>query len=156
MLLQRDEICKVGEAGQPDDGHIQRLDDIFHVQPLGEGILILNVHIQVGHHAQHGQARFFFQHGQARAQNFHIAAEFVDDESLNAGPLLRLQQLHSAVKLGEHAAPVDIACQQDGGIHQFGQPHVDNVVRLEVDLRRAAGALDDDDVHILRQAVVGS
>ena len=66
---------------------------------------------------------------------------------LNAGPLLRLQQLHRAVKLGEHAAPVDIACQQDRGIHQLGQPHVDDVVRLQVDLRRAAGALDDDDVH---------
>ena len=99
--------------------------------------------------------RFFFQHGKARAQNFHVAAEFIDDEALNAGPLLRLQQLHRAVQLGEDAAPVDIARQQDRRIHQLCQAHVDDIVDLEVDLRRAARPLDDDHVHLPGKAVVG-
>ena len=64
----------------------------------------------------------------------------------NARALLLFQQRHRAVKLGEHAAPVDVAHQQHRRIHQLCQAHVDDVVRLEVDFRRAARALDDDDV----------
>ena len=74
---------------------------------------------------------------------------------LYARPLLLLQQLHRAVQLGEHAAPVDVARQQHRRVHQLGQAHVDDVIRFQVDLRRAARALDDDDVKLLDQAVVG-
>ena len=70
-------------------------------------------------------------------------------------PLLRLQQRHRAVELREHAAPVDVPDQQHRRIHQLCQAHVDDVVLLQVDLRRAARALDDDDVVFRRQALIG-
>ena len=155
MLLQRHEIGKVGDVRQAEDGRIQRMDRFARIQPGGKGILVLNVHLQVGHDPQHRQLRFFFQHRKAGAQDLHIAAEFIDEQPLDAGALLRLQQRHRAVQLGEHTAPVDIARQQNRGIHQPGKAHVDDIVRLQVDLRRASGPLDDDDVHGFGQTVVG-
>ena len=97
----------------------------------------------------------FFQHGKAGAQDLHVATEFVDDKPLDAITLVGLQQFHGTVKLGEHAAPVDVACQQDGGIHQFCKAHVDDIIRFQVDLRRTACALNHDDIHIFGQTVVG-
>ena len=77
------------------------------------------------------------------------------DQPLDPGPLCGVEQGDGAVQLREHPAPVDVPRQQDGGVHQLGQPHVDDVVRLQVDLGRAARPLDDDDVVLGRKAVVG-
>ena len=140
---------------QAEDGRIQRVDRFARIQPGGKRILVLNVHLQVGHDPQHRQLRFFFQHSKAGAQDLHIAAEFIDEQPLDAGPLLWLQQRHRAVQLGEHTAPVDVSRQQNGGIHQPGKAHVDDIICLQVDFRRASGSLDDDDVHGFGQTVVG-
>ncbi len=91
----------------------------------------------------------FLPASQGRAQDLHIAAEFVDDEPLDAGALVGFQQRHRAVQLREYAAPVDIARQQHRRIHQLCKAHVHDVVGFQVDLCRAARALDDDDVHVL-------
>ena len=48
-----------------EDGRIQRVDRFARIQPGGKGILVLNVHLQVGYDPQHRQLRFFFQHGKA-------------------------------------------------------------------------------------------
>ena len=153
VLLQRDEIREIADVRQADDGHIQRLDRVPGVQPLGEGILILDFHMQIRHNAQHRQPRLFLQHRQTGAQDIHIAAKLVDYQPRDARALLRLKQRNRAVKLGEHAAPVDVPGQQHRRVHQLGQPHVYDVVRLEVDFRRTARALDDDDIRLLAQAV---
>ena len=153
VLLQRHEIREIADVRQADDRRIQRLNHAIRVQPFGKRILVLDLHVQIRHNAQNGQARLFLQHRQAGPQNLHVAAELVDNQTRNARALLLFKQRHRAVKLGEHATPVDVARQQHRRIHQLCQPHVDDVVRLEVDFRRAARALDDDDVHILAQAV---
>ena len=155
MLLQRHEIGKVGDVRQTEDGRIQRVDRSARIQPGGKGILVLNVHLQVGYDPQHRQLRFFFQHRKAGTQDLHIAAEFIDEQPLDAGALLWLQQRHRAVQLGEHTAPVDVSRQQNGGIHQPGKAHVDDIVCLQIDLRRASGPLNDNDVHGFGQTVVG-
>ena len=59
----------------------------------------------------------FFQHRKAGAKNLHVATEFIDDKSLDAPAFFFFQQLHRAVKLGEHAAPVDVAYQQHRRVH---------------------------------------
>ena len=155
MLLQRHEIGEVRDVRQPDDGEVQRLDRFVGIQPFGERILVLDVHLQVGHDAQHRQMSLLFQHGKAGAQDLDIAPEFVDDEPLDAGAFVRLQQRYGAVQLGKNAAPVDVARQKHRCVHEPGEAHVHDVVGLQVDLGGAAGPLDDDDVHILGQAVVG-
>ena len=109
----------------------------------------------VGHHAQDGDLCPFLQHGQAGGQQAHISPELVDEAAGHPVPLLGLQEGQGAVELGKDAPPVNVPHQQDGGVHQLGQTHVDDVVGLEVDFRRAACPLDDEDVILPAQAVVG-
>ena len=81
-----------------------------------------------------------------------IAAELVDHVPADERPLLRLQQLHRPDKLGEDSAAVDVAHQQHRRLGMARDPHVDDVVLLEVDLRGAPGALDHHDVELRPQA----
>ena len=155
VLFQRDKVGEVGHMRQAQDGDIQRLDRSFCIQPVGEGVLVLDLHPQVRHYAQHGQLRFFFQHGKAGPQDLHIAPELVDDQAPDAGTLVGFQQFHSAVQLGEYAAAVDIARQQHRRIHQLCKAHVHDIVGFQVDLCRAARAFDHDNVVLGGKAVVG-
>lgn len=70
-------------------------------------------------------------------------------------PLVGLQQFQGAIELGEHTAPVDVSHQENGGVHQLCQTHVDDVILLQIDLSGTARALDDEDVILLGEAVVG-
>ena len=98
----------------------------------------------------------FLQHRQPGAQNFYVAAEFIDDKPAYTRALVRLQQRHRAVQLRKDAAAVNVARQQNRRVHELCQPHVDNVVRLQVDLGGTARALDDDDVKFIGKAIVGT
>ena len=94
------------------------------------GRLVLELHPQVRHYAQHGQLRFFFQHGKAGPQDLHIAPELVDDEPPDAGTLVGFQQLHSAVQLGEYAAAVDISDQKHRCFCKLCNTHIDDIILL--------------------------
>ena len=155
VLFQRDKVGEVGHMRQAQDGDIQRFDGAFCFQTIRERILVLDLHPQIRHHTHYGQVRFFFQHGKAGPQDLHIAPELVDDEPPDAGTLVGFQQLHGAVQLREYAAPVDIARQQHRCIHQLCKAHVNDIIRLQVDLCRAARAFDHDDVVLGGKAVVG-
>src|SRR5699024_5107071 len=100
------------------------------------------------------QTGSLLQHSQSRAQQAFVPAEFVDEGADQPPPLLRLQQGHRAIQLGEDSAPVNIPRQQNGGVYQLRQPHVDNIVRLQVDFRRAARSLYHNDVALLGQTAV--
>ena len=89
---------------------------------------------------------------QAGPQNLHVPPELVDDKALDQRLLLRLQQRHRAVEGGEHAAPVDVARQQHRRARPcLAMPMLTMSSCLQVDLRRAARPLDDDDVVLRRQ-----
>ena len=141
---------------QANDGDVQRTHGVFFFKALGKGVFVLDIDAQIRHDAQNGQVRFVFKHGEAGAENFDVTAEFIDDKSLDAVALVRLQQLYGAEKLREHAAAVDVADEQNGRIDKLCEPHVHDVIRFQVDLRRAARALDDDNVKIFCKAVVGA
>ena len=154
VLLQRHEVRKIGQVRQTEDGCIQRLFSAPALEALAQGVLILDVHLQIRHDPHHRQMSLLFQHRKAGAEDLHIAPEFVDDKPLDARPLFFFQQLHRAVKLGEHAAPVDVAHQKHRRIHHLGKAHVHDVLAFQVYLRRAACALDDDDVSLLGQTII--
>ena len=156
VLLQRDKIGKIGDMRQPHDCHIQRLYGLFAAKPFGEGVLVLDVRIQIRHNAQHRQPGFILQHGKAGAQNFNITTEFIDDKPFDAALLPFLKQRNRTVQLGKHPAAVDVPRQQHRRIDQLCQAHIDNVIRFQVDLGWAACALDDKKVIFLGKAVVGT
>ena len=155
VLFQRHEVRKIGQMRQTDDSDVQRLFAVPHLEALAQGVLVLDVHLQVRHDAHHGQMGLFFQHRKAGAQDLHVATKFIDDKPLDALAFFFFQQLHRAVKLGEHAAPVDVAHQKHRRIHHLSEAHIHDVLAFQVDLCRAARALDDDDVSLLGKAVIG-
>ena len=152
--LQGSQVRKVGDPGQLHHGDVDVLPRGAPVEPAGQAVLIIDIQVHIGHHSRHGDPAELFQDFNTGLQNGPVSPEFVHHSALDPGPLLLLQQGHRAVELGKNAAPVNVAYQQHGRIHQLGQAHVDNVFLLQVDLRRTSGPLDDDDVVFGGQGTV--
>ena len=155
MLLQRGEIRKVRDVRQADDGNVDCLFRRRLPQPRRETVLVVNVRVGIRYDAEHRHAGERLELPESRLEQGCIAAEFVDDRADDAFALGRLQQGNRAVKLGKDAAAVNVAHKDHRRVHKLGQPHIHYVVRAEVDLRRRARALDDDDVVFRSEAVVG-
>ena len=96
------------------------------------------------------------QHGKSRPQNFHIPAKFIDDQPADTRPFVLIQQSYRTVQLGKHSAAVNIPDQQYGRIDQLCQPHINDVISLQVDFCRAACPLNNQNVIFLRKAFVGT
>ena len=147
---------KIGKIGQPrqlDHRNIHERKCAFRFQTLGKAVLIVDVEPSVRHNAYDRPAGQLLELCQTRPEDFHIAAEFVDDKAADARLLVLVQQLDRAVERGEHAAAVDVPDEQHRCVHELRKSHVHDVVLLEIDLGRAAGALDDNDVVLGGEAV---
>ena len=72
--------------------------------------------------------------------------------ALEPRPLGLLQHRVGADQRRDHAAPVDVADQHDRQIRRAGEAHVGDVVLPQVDLGRAAGALDQHQVGLAAQS----
>ena len=153
--LQGVEVGEVGQAGQAHHRDVHQAHLAGVSQPGGQGVLVVHIHIQHGDNPQHRLAGELLQLPQAGPENVHIPPEFVDNQALDQVLLVGLQQLHRAVEGGEHAPPVDVAAQEHRGLCPLGHAHVHDVVLPQVDLRRAARPLDDDDVVVGGQGLVG-
>ena len=152
------DLVEIGEVGKPrkaDDGDIERSVPPCRAQTRRQAVLVIDVHAEIGHHANHGHAAQILQHPQSGTQNGSVSAELVDDQPSHAAAVIGLEQLHGAVKLGEHPSQIDIADKQDRSIRDARHAHVHQVVPPEVDLRRTARPLDDDEVVFRRQGVKG-
>ena len=108
---------------------------------------------QERHDAQHRHAGARGQHVEPGREQLAVAAELVDDEGRDARALVRLEQLERADQRGEHAAAVDVADEQHRRVGEPRDVHVDDVARAQVDLGRAARALDHDQLVALAQAL---
>ncbi len=124
-------------------------------QALRQTVLILDVHLRIRHYADYRLSADLLYHLQTRFQKRHISPELVNDHPLNPTAFFLLQQHDGSRQLGEDTSPVDIAHQQDRRIHQLRQPHVDDIIPFQIDLRRTAGSLDDDNIILLLQLSVG-
>ena len=151
------QAVKVGEIGDSRQAHHCDVDGgglVLAGKPLGKAVLVLQIQIHVRHHADHRLAGDVLNLPQSRLQNRDVAAEFVDDKALDHRLLVLVQQHQCARQRGKDAASVDVSHQQHRRFGQLCHPHVDDVVLLEVDLRRAARSLQHDDVVLLIQLAV--
>ena len=110
--------------------------------------------MHVGDDAYHGGIGQSFKHVKAGFQKRHIAAKAIDDRSFHHGLLFGFKQLDGAIEAGEYAAAVDIAHQDDGCARHGRHAAVHEIVLLQVDFSRTAGALKHDDVVLSSQSIV--
>ena len=85
------------------------------------------------------------------SNRFDVAAKLVDDEAMDARPLGRLEHAMGAGEAGDDAAAIDVAEQHDRHVGRRRKSHIGDVAGAQIDLRRAAGAFDQDDIGIARE-----
>ena len=154
--FQRVEIGIVRHARHLDDSNVDEgVLQLFFGQAVRQAVFILDVHMQHGQHPDDGDARLGFQHIQAGLEDADVAAEFIDDDAFDHGAFFRVEEHDRAVHGREDAAAVNIGHEQDGRLGHAGHAHVDDILVLQVDFRRAAGAFNDNDVVLGAQGVKG-
>ena len=153
-MLKRRKIRKVRDARQADHGNVDEPRLLTSPEAFAQAVLIVNIHREVRHNARHGNAAELLEHFKPRLQNCAVAAEFVDNDALDALFVLFALQRHRTVELGEHAAAVDVSHQQHRRVHHAGKPHVDNVIFLQIDLCGATRPLDHNNIVLPAEALV--
>ena len=106
------EVGEVRDVRQAHDGDVEQ--GVCPARPLHgrEAVLVVEVKGRVGHHTSHRHPHAPLKLVEAGLQKGHIAAELVDNASLDHAPLVVLKQGMRAYKLGKHAAAVDVAHKQ--------------------------------------------
>ena len=104
-------------------------------------------------HADHRFAGFGQDDVESRPQQVDVAAEFIQNDPLHPVLFLRFQQADRTDHGGNRAAPVDIGDQKYRRLDHQGDPHVDDVIRLQVHFGRTAGPFDHHDVIALLQFI---
>jgi hypothetical protein len=149
-VLERLEVIVVGYAREAHDGDLElpfagarATSTVVECQRVFVGDAELG---DVGQDAEHRHACPLLEEAEARVEQANVAAEFVDDESGDARTLVRLEELHRPNERREDAASIDVSHEEHGRIGNLRDEHVHEVAILEIDLRRAARPLDDDQV----------
>ena len=127
-----------------------------HIQPIRQAVLVVDVERRIGNYAYHRQPAALAQDVEPRVENRLVAAELVDHQTLAQGLFIVVEQHERAEQLREHAPAVDVAHEQHRRRRHLGHAHVHDVVVFQVNLGRAAGALQDDDVEAACQVVIGA
>ena len=92
------EIGEVGNLRHLDDGD-RYLISFWPLFPIIEGYRILFIDAQVidiGHDAQDGFARLFFQKVDGRREQRYVTAEFINDQAFDQVPFIRVEQFQRA------------------------------------------------------------
>ena len=103
---------------------------------------------EVWHDAQAIEPGLLGDDVQRTVEQADIAAELVDDVAFKTRPLAGRQQRVGADDAGDHAAAVDVADQDGWDVGGFGEAHIGDVGGAQVDLGRAAGAFDQDEIGL--------
>ena len=111
--------------------------------------------VQVGDDAEHRAAGPLLEEAQPGLSSAAVAAEAVDQQAAHPRALVGLEQLQRADERREHAAAVDVADEQHRRVGEPRDGHVHEVAVAQVDLGRAARALDHHDDRGSRAAAPG-
>ena len=99
-----------------------------------------------GHDAERRPGRGGLDRPQAFVEEMNISAHLVDNEAMNARAIIARQHDARADETRDHAAAVDVADEDHRHARRLGEAHIGDVAGAQVDLGRAARALDQDDV----------
>ena len=158
LVLERVEVVEVGDARQADHGDVQ-LARARRAPPPPvverQRVLVGDAQVAAGRARRPARAGRCARSGSPGPGSSSAASprNLLTMKAAHPRALLGLEQLERADEGGEDAAPVDVADQQHRGVGGVGDVHVDDVAGAQVDLGRAAGALDHDQVVAAAQPV---
>ena len=116
-------------------------------------VLFVNAELfNVRNDAEDGFARLFLQELQRGRQERDIPAEFIDHKPLDKRAFLLVEQFECPDEGSECTAAVDVRDEEYGCVQMFCYAHIDNIVRLEIDLGGTARALDHDQLVLILQS----
>ena len=104
-----------------------------------------------GHHPEAGPAGPLGDLPQAVVEQRDVAPEPVDQKTYHVCPISVRQNRVGPDHRRDHPAPVDVADQHHRTAGRLGKPHIGDVAGPQIDLRRTASALDQQQIRVLRQ-----
>ena len=110
--------------------------------------------MQIRHHAGDRHAGDLLNHGKPWGQNCFIPAEFIDHKALDKRAFRLLQKEHGSGERCKYTSAVDIPDQQHRRADKPGQPHIDDIIRLQINFSRAARTLDDNNIILSGQLII--
>ena len=148
---QRIDVVEIGDAGQPRHRHPD-------LPGGGPGCLAVERHGVLlgqqrgrgkeGHDAEAIEVALGLDQVDGAVEQRLVAAELVDDVSLDERSLGVLKQFMGADDCSDDAAPVYVAQQHDGHAGGTGEAHVGDVALAQVHFRGAARAFDNHQVGV--------
>src|SRR5436190_5241157 len=100
----------------------------------------------MGNDTETGQFCAFLEIGFAIFEEFHVAVELVNDETLEARPVFGLQHCKRADDGGDYPAAMNVTDEEGRNIYGLGKAHVGKIAIAQVYLRRASGTFNNDEV----------
>ena len=146
--------------GERPDTPLDRIIGVYdHVDPVDRASILeniarvkagtsdsFNLDLHIRCNSDYRNAASFFQHNNTGIQDCLIPAEFVDDQSLYTFFLIIFQEHKRPQKLGKYSSAVNISDQKHRRIYHLRQPHIYNIIFLQVDLCRTSRSFDHNDV----------
>ena len=144
------EVVEIGDPGQDRRRDLQRRVGLRLDEREVDGILRRQL---VGvpeprHHAERRPAGKPQDRRKAFVEEANVAAELVDQKRPNEAAVRLVEDRSGADEAGDDAAPVDIADEDHRHAGGPGEAHIGDVAVAQIGLRRAAGALDHDEVRL--------
>ena len=144
--FQHAEIREIRDMGNADDRCVNPSCRCALFQLLRQAVLFINIQSDIRDDSRNRNAALVIQLLQSRIQDGFIPAEFIDHKSFYPGPFFFLQKPDGSQQLGKHTAPVNISHQKYWRVHKSRKAHVDDIVFLQIDFRRASRPLNNYDV----------
>ena len=118
---------------------------VFGGQPVSCG--------EMRNKAKGGPAGLVFDQLHRRVEEARVAAEFVDEEAADHGRVGRIDHRFRADDLGDHAAAVDIAQDDDRNIGRAGKSHIGEIASPEIDLGGGTRTFDKNEIRLGLQSI---
>ena len=95
-----------------------------------------------------GPSGRFFDDRHTIGKERGVAAELVDQEPLDQGPVRAVQDRVRTNEAGDNAAAIDVANHHHGHIGGHGKSHIGDITGAKIDLRRTTRPLDNDEIGV--------
>ena len=147
-------ICEIGNPRHTDHRDIDQIYFLFSVKTFRQTVFIFYLNIQIRRNSHYRNMTSLFQHFHTWVKDCLISAEFVDDQSFDHLTFIFLQKFHRTDELCKDTASVNVSDQKYRSFRHLCHSHIYDIFRFQIDLCRASGSFDDDNVILCCQRII--